>query len=475
MTSDKKESDKKDSNLKRLPDFLSGTSFTEETIGLLQDTIKFDTQNPPGDEMPLAQFMEKKILEEKCNFIRTKIIETVPNRGNLIIYVDGTDPKNHPTYGFSSHLDVVPVDEDRWNHPPFAAKRISEAHDDFIWGRGTFDMKQTGTAYMMALKKLIREGWRPKANIKFIYEADEERGGQEGMELLVKNHWEDVKVDFLLTEGGGYKIPIGHDFILQRGEKGKCQTCIKVKGVSGHGSSPDPYEKLAIYKLMRILNKIKKRKRELEMQDAYHETVNALSLPGIVKFLLKRKSIIVPLVKLAKKILGLDFDKVIIPLIEDTMAPTIINAGFKENVISPTAEATLDIRILPGRTKEMIWNKLKKLMGKKLAEETSFEIVNQYVPATVSPLDTPYYSLVKETLKDMYPKANLVPLVGVGATDMRHFRPKGVVCYGFTLILKDEDLSYDDLLALSHSPNERVSVRNLMLGTEYAYRFLKKL
>ncbi len=462
-------------NIIRLDKFLPGTDLTEETIRLFQDTLILDTQNPPGNEMPLAVFLENKIKEESCGFIKTKIIETAPNRGNLIITVEGSEPDSHDTWGFAAHLDVVPVDETKWIHPPFSAARIQEKHDEFIWGRGSFDMKHTLTAYMMSLITLVREGWRPKGNIKLIFESDEERGGAEGMQILIDQYWEDVKVDFLITEGGGYQLPIGHDFVLQCGEKGKCQTKLIAQGVSGHGSTPDSYDKMAMYKIIKVLQKIKKKKRKVQMGDYYYLTAQSISLPGIVKFLLTRKSIIRTILKIANKVTGMDFNKVIMPLIQDTIAPTIIRGGKKENVISPEAEVTLDIRILPGKTKEDIWNLLRKIIGKKLSQELTFEIVNGFIPATISPIDTKYYGIIQETLKKMYPKSNLVPLMGVGGTDMRFFRPKGVPCYGFTLSVKDKDLTFDETLALSHSPNERLSVTNLMLNTEFAYHLMKQI
>lgn len=95
--------------------------------------------------------------------------------------------------------------------------------------------------------------------------------------------------------------------------------------------------------------------------------------------------------------------------------------------------------------------------------------------ASTSSIDTPYYSKVEEVLKSIYPDANLVPILGTGGTDMKHWRRKGVPCYGFSMMMKDPDMSYSDFLGLAHAPNERISVRNLMLATEFAYRFMQSL
>ena len=99
-------------------------------------------------------------------------------------------------------------------------------------------MKYMGVSNAMAIITLLREEFQPKGDIKLIFEADEEKGGKEGMEILVDKYWEDIKVDCLITESGGFKLPTGKDFAIQTGEKGKCQTKIKVRGVAGHGSIP---------------------------------------------------------------------------------------------------------------------------------------------------------------------------------------------------------------------------------------------
>lgn len=95
--------------------------------------------------------------------------------------------------------------------------------------------------------------------------------------------------------------------------------------------------------------------------------------------------------------------------------------------------------------------------------------------ATTSPINTPYFEFIAEILHEMYPGANLVPVLGIGSTDMRYYRKKGVTCYGFSLLVKDKDLSYGELLAMSHAPNERISVTNLMLATEFAYRAMRRV
>lgn len=461
--------------IRRMDKFASGSNLEKEAIKFLQMCIQTDTSNPPGNEMELAKKVKEKFENENNSLISTKIIETVPERGNLIVDIKGSEPENYEDWGFASHLDVVPVENaDNWDNPPFSGKIVELEHDRFIWGRGAFDMKNTGTAFTIAILALLREGFQPKGNIKLLFEADEERGGEEGMEILVNDYWEDIKVDCLITEGAGYKLPIGKDFTIQTGEKGKCQTKIKIRGVAGHGSTPGDYKKFAIYKLVEILEKIRKWKPEIYMIDEYKNLVNALSLPNIFKFLLKRKTIIRRLLSFISKRTGDPFDKFLMPIITDTISPTIIRAGKKVNVISPQAELSLDIRVLPGHNHNFIYKKLEEIIGSKLFNELKLSPIDE-TKSTMSPVDTKFYKMIGETLEEIYPGGNLVPLFDVGGTDMKHVRKKNIPCYGFSLLLKDPDLTYNELGGLAHAPNERISLNNLMYATEFAYQLMKKI
>ncbi|MBD3352727.1 MAG: M20/M25/M40 family metallo-hydrolase [Candidatus Lokiarchaeota archaeon] len=459
--------------LNRLPKFLNNTKEAQETIEMLQFMLRHDTTNPPGNELKLAKTLKGKMDAINCDFISSKLIETAPNRGNLIIHIHGTEPNKHPIWGFGGHLDVVPV-SGVWEHDPFSGEIVQEEHDKFIWGRGAFDMKQIDTAIFMAPIFLIRENWRPKGDIKIILNADEEAGGHKGMEILVDKYWEDVKVDCLIDESGGFKLPIGHDIVIQRAEKGKCQTKLKVMGISGHGSIPPPYEEFAIYELVAILNKIRKKKQRIYITEEYCDALDHLSLPKILKLFMKSRFFIRPLIQIGEKFTKLPFRKILLPLVMDTISPTIIRAGQKVNVISPNAELSLDIRILPGHDTQHMYNELKRLLGKELYSNLELEAID-HVPASNSPPETKYYNKIEEILKKMYPKANLVPIIATGGTDMKYFRWKGVPCYGFSPTFKDEDLSVTQLTSLAHAPNERISVTNLMIATEWVYRMMRSL
>lgn len=454
------------------PRFLPGTPAATRAIELLQAMVRIDTTNPPGNETALATALKAWVDTRGIDFVHSRIIGSSPDRGNLIIDIDGADPGTAPSWGFMAHLDVVPAEGD-WIHPPFSGDLVQDQHDAFIWGRGSFDVKYLGAAYLVAIFTAIEAGFRPRGNVKILLCADEDQGGEQGVGWLVEHHPDMVRVDCCINEGGGFKIPIGDDFVIQVGEKGVFWTKLKVTGQGGHGSMPPPYDSLAIYKLARVLDRIKRRKVTVEINPAYIATVNALSLPRALKWMLRRRYLLKPLMALVKALTGLDFGQVILPLVTDSVAPTVARAGVKENAISPEAELVLDIRSLPGHDRDAINAMLARATGKDLwpgIEVTP--LVNQR--ATTSGLDNEFFTIIDATMQELYPGANLVPIISQGSTDSKFLRRSVILAFGFCPTIKDDDLTYPELLALAHNANERVSVTNLMLAVDFTYRLFRR-
>jgi len=167
-------------NIERLEKFSNSSEIAEQAIKLLQMCIQVDTTNPPGNEITLARKLKEIFDKVDSSFLKTKLIETAPNRGNLIVDYQGTDPGNYPTWGFAAHLDVVPAPGD-WDHPPISGDITETENDRFIWGRGAFDMKQIAVAHMVALLTLINEGSRPKGNLKLILRRMKSEEGIKGL------------------------------------------------------------------------------------------------------------------------------------------------------------------------------------------------------------------------------------------------------------------------------------------------------
>lgn len=458
--------------LNRSAQFANDSPLSKDTIALLQAMIRIDTSNPPGNETACAKFLEEYWKKQQIPHTSTKILESSPGRGSLIITIEGTDPKA-PSYGFMSHIDVVPA-EGKWTHPPFSGDLVQAPHDQFIWGRGTQDIKNLGASNIIAAITMLKENHRPKGTLKILLCADEEQGGRMGLKWLIDNHFDDVKVDNILNEGGGVKLPIKNDFVIQTGEKGIMWTKIRINGIAGHGATPGNKNEFALTKMMKIIQKVQEYKPPVELGNEFHNLRTHISLPGIARWIFARKSIIRPLSNFISKISGQNLSQIVLPLIQDMITPTNFHTGIKENSVSPIAEAVLDIRTLPGHTREKVHEEIQQAVGSKWFKQLEL-IPLDTQEATTSPIDTPLYKQIETTMQQILPGTNLVPFLSPGSTDSKWFRDKGVICYGFSPILKDQDLTWGELGALAHGIDERGSVTNLMVATEFAYLMMKQV
>ncbi len=453
--------------------FKVGTPAATTAIALLQKMVRIDTTNPPGNEIALARELEAWVKGKGHYFVKTRIIESEPGRASLIVDIPGTDPGNHPSWGFMSHLDVVPA-EGKWAHPPFSGELVQAEHDAFVWGRGTMDIKYLGAANLVAAFTLLEEGFRPKGNIKILLCADEEQGGYKGLEWLAKNHLDAIKVDCCLNEGGGFKIPVKDDFVIQTGEKGVFWTRLRIHGKGGHGSTPPDYGTTAIYKMVKLIGRLKKYKARLAIGDEYRATIDAISIPGAFKGLLKVKGLLRGILAIAEKATGLKFRQIVLPLVSNSIAVTNFHSGIKENSISPDAEVVLDIRTLPGVGREQVNDMIKEAIGAKLYGQVEVEPIDNQM-CTTTTVDNECYRTIARITEEIYPGANLVPLLSPGSTDCKSFRERGILSYGFCPCIKDDDLTYDQLMALAHNADERLSVTNLVLGVDFAYRVMRQV
>ena len=435
----------------------------KETIEVLQELIRIDTTNPPGNEIKAAEWIYNFLSNEG---IEADVIESAPGRGNIISRLKGTEAGS--SLLLLSHLDVVPSqDVEKWEFPPFSG----ELKDGYIWGRGALDTKCATAAQLMTYIGLFREGVKPKGDIVFGATADEESGGHFGAGWLIKNKFELIKTDDVITEGGGELFPIKTEtpnYTIQISEKGIFWTRIKTRGAAGHGSMPGPSKDMAIVKMMKVIDKITKYKPPIIIQDIFKETVKAIDLPVpvITKRIFTSKRLMSLGVWLANKAMKEDINQLIYPLVQNKITPTVLRAGQKENNIPGLCEATLDVRLLPGFDRDDLYKILQKILG-KLYKEVEFEpILDQ--PGGLTPSKTDFYQKIEETLRQLEPGAKLVPVLSPGSTDMLHFRDKGIKAYGF-VPMKLGRLSAKEFASLAHGYNERISVENLMFETRFFY------
>ena len=445
--------------------FSIGNKLGIETREFLQDLIKINTSNPPGNEIKKAEFLYEKFLTEG---LEGEILESEKDRGNFILKIKGSDPKA-PSLLLLSHLDVVPADIKKWKHPPFSGF----FDNTFIWGRGAIDCGNITVSESMGLIKAIRDGFKPKGDIILAATSDEECGGKYGVIWLLKNHPEKIKTDYVINEGVGVKLPFGKtpQYLIQHAEKGVYWTKIICKGIPAHASIPELGDN-ALIKMNKIIYKINRYKTPVKITPAYRDLINNIKFNFVIKKLLGNKLTIGLTLSLIKLLMP-ELSYIFKALTRMTIVPTMVKSGDKENVIPEYAEVILDCRLLPGQDREYLNFHLKQALGKKIFNEIEIEPILDEPGTRTIPGDF-LYNKIAETMRELDPDAVLVPFLVPGNSDSKEFKYLDIPTYGFSPIQEDPEMPIEEALTLAHGINERISEKNLLLATEFIYNLIKK-
>ncbi|HKY50639.1 MAG TPA: M20/M25/M40 family metallo-hydrolase [Candidatus Limnocylindria bacterium] len=429
-------------------------SVMEDTTDLLQHLIRNACVN---DGTP-ASGNEIRTVDTLASYLQApgvemKRYEPSPGRGSLVLRIEGSDPKA-PSLHLMGHTDVVPVTRSGWRHDPFGGELI----DGEVWGRGAIDMLDVTASMAVAIKRLLTDGFRPKGTLIYSAVADEEALGTWGAQWLTENAWDDVKSDYLVTEFGGARIPIGRGAKLpiMTAEKGSQWTRLRVKGTPGHGSMPYRSDN-ALVKASELITRIARYKAPLHLGDLWKEFIEGMDLPAVQRIaVLTAATFDAALDRMPE-----GTDRMMYAATRTTLSPNIAQSGVKLNVIPDTAEVQIDIRTLPGDDGEGVHAMLRDAAGDLWSD---VEIVDEgHNPATSSPRDTPLWHALTKVTQRLVPDSTTVPFLIVGATDSRFFRRKGVVSYGYGLM--SERIPFGEFAKLFHGNNERIDQDTLALMT----------
>jgi len=426
----------------------------DETTDLLQHLIR----NACVNDGTAESGHETRSVDTLDAYLRTpgvemKRYEPSPGRGSLVLRVEGTDPKA-PTLHLMGHLDVVPVSPSGWDRDPFGGELV----DGVVWGRGAIDMLDVTASMAVAVKRLLQSGFRPKGTLIYSAMSDEEALGTWGAKWLTENNWDDVKCDFLVTEFGGARIPIGTGAKLpiMVAEKGSQWTRLRVKGTPGHGSMPYKSDN-ALVKAAELITRIARYKAPLHLHETWKRFVEGIDLPAVQRMALTTAATF----DAALDRMPEGTDRMMYAATRTTLSPNIGRAGVKLNVIPDSAEVDVDIRIQAGDEGEGVRKMLRDAAGDLWKDVEILEEGDN--PATQSPIDTPLWDALTKVTKQLVPGSKTVPFLVVGATDARYFRRKGVTSYGYGLM--SERIPFAEFSKLFHGNNERVDQETLSLMT----------
>lgn len=438
--------------------FLAGFSFAQESARFLQDLIRINTTNPPGNEMAAARYLAKIFQKEGVAY---QIFESAPGRGSIAARIPGE--MDTAPLCLLSHLDVVAPGEG-WSVPPFSGKRIEGA----IWGRGAVDMKGMTAMELSAFLHIARLKKRPKQDILFLATADEERGGALGVEYLLKNFYPEVRCGTVWNEGAEGLEFLGQKIIpVQVGEKSIVWLKLIARGEEGHASVPkqnNPVQRLieAIHRVLQIPRPATATKAMERMFKVLLEEVPLLRQLVGDPFSEKGFQKLYEIVSETSQRTADHF----YALTHDTISPTMLKAGIQTNVIPSEAEAELDIRLLPDEDVKAFLEKVKRAIADPQIEVKV--LLTSHSPET--PTDTPFYKALERVLRSHYPEAVVVPTISAGGSDSRFYRAKGAFAYGLIPVILPDAIRFS-----LHAKDERMPVVALKEGEEVIFEVLRAL
>ena len=425
----------------------------EEVVKICQDLIRIPSVNfgeGKGDERAVAEYVVASLAEVG---IASTIYESAPNRCNVIANIEGADT-SRPGLVVHGHIDVVPANAADWSVDPFAA----EIRDGMIWGRGAVDMKNVDAMILAIVRKWARIGYKPPRNIVLAFFADEEAGMTFGSRWMAAEHPEVFAgCTEAISEVGGFSVTVGDGkrlYFVEAAQKGIHWMKLTATGRAGHGSMMN--DENALTALTDAVAKIGK----FNWPQRYTETV---------KMLFKRiaqatgkpydEADLRPLLKEigpTARMIG--------ATLQNTANPTMLEAGYKANVIPGSATAVIDGRFLPGYEDELN-ETIRSIIGPDIAIETISRDIALEVTFEGDLVEAMCDAIVKHD-----PEGIPVPYLMSGGTDNKALSELGIVGYGFSPLRLPADL---DFMALFHGVDERVPISGLEFGVNVLADFLE--
>jgi acetylornithine deacetylase/succinyl-diaminopimelate desuccinylase-like protein len=430
------------------------------TAALLQELIRVDTSNPPGHEGALDDLLMAKL--RPLGFDITVVPTPVAGKSHLIARLRG-DGSRRPVL-LASHADVVGVEKEKWTVDPFGAV----VKDGRIYGRGAIDFKGGIAVFARAVMQLAENKVALARDVIFVVEADEEAAPY-NTTWLAQTHWADLDCEFALNEGGWIMADDnGHVryVSVSTADKSSIAVILTARGTSTHSSMPRPDS--AIFALAKALSRLANYETPVQLTPStrrFFTTLANTSTP--------------PMSRYFHDLLGTDTaaairadreiskDPLLHAILRNTIAPVMLNAGFRSNVIPGSADATVNVRIIPGTDPNQIVRDFERIIDDPSVTVRLSTPSAGPSPVAASSEDTDLYRALEREARATFSGAEVTPYLFQAGTDAGAWRNRGVPVYG----IYPYPITPDQLTRM-HGNDENVSIESLRLGTDMIYKTL---
>ncbi len=425
----------------------------DEVVTFTSDLIRIDTTNRGGgdcQERPAAEYAAARLAEAGLEPV---MLERTLGRTNVVARLEGTDPSADALL-LHGHLDVVPAEPADWSVHPFSG----EIRDGVVWGRGAVDMKNMDAMILSVVRSWAREGVRPRRDIVIAFTADEEASAADGAGFLADRHphlFEGCTEG--VSESGAYTFHDGQGrqfYPIGAGERGTGWMRLTARGRAGHGSKVN--RENAVTRLAAAVTRIGEHEWPLRLTPTVRAALTEIAaVYGIETDLSDVDALLDKLGGAAKLVEA---------TVRNSSNPTMLDAGYKVNVIPGEAVAHVDGRFLPDTEDEF-----RATMDRLTGPDVDWEFAHREI-ALQAPVDSPTFAAMREAVQEFAPEAYTVPYCMSGGTDAKQFARLGITGYGFAPLKLPEGFDYQ---ALFHGVDERVPVEALQFGVQVLDRFLR--
>ena len=418
----------------------------EETLRHFRALLRFDTSDPPGRELPAAEYL-RDVLEAEG--IAVEMLSVDPERPNVVARLQG-DGSQEPLL-IMAHTDVVNVDPEKWTFPPFSAT----VDGGYVYGRGAVDDKDNLAAGLMVMLELKRQNVPLSRDVIFLAESGEEGATEYGIEFMVNEHFEKIEAEFCLAERGSV-ARVNREVVyggVQTVEKLPYRLELAARGVAGHGSVP--LQNNSVVRLAKAISAIADWRSPIRLNETtytYFERLASISPPDAGE----RYLAVLDSGRASEADeYFLAYEPRHASMLRSSLSPTIFDAGYRINVIPSESRASVDFRALPDENIQDYLEQIREVIGDDSIEVSLGQRNTR--PAGQASINTTAFSAIEQNLQEHYGVITL-PTMSTGATDMAYLRARGVQCYGIGPAIDREDAA---LGFGAHSDQERILISEM--------------